>query len=378
MGINPYRNPSISGIAEIFETYPQLQNEFSSMWYFFVLFPKQGEAFGPKQLMFSFASKVGRHYGVGGKWQKGMKLINGDPKVRKFMTTAVGWCFDGENIHEDLVHQDVLASVSKDGWVRGWVETDDGSKYGGEIIAPDLNEEKLNVHFNGEDGYGKFQVWAEDDWEMSRPLNFDNVTKLYSSLLIAWRKFSFKGKFGYNSTEEQLEGYGYFQRVCVNLPTMPWYWPILMFPDGSIFSSFQPYFGANCLRARDRVRHRLFRKLRINVASSAYFADNTNNSITTFKESFVREKPGSTDEDLRFEIVSRNLETGDYVKIETKSLAETGWDLEKRLFTIFQNLWNYNEHIVEVVRIEGRINGRILNDEGKIFGNTEYCWGMSI
>ncbi|MHA2029482.1 MAG: hypothetical protein ACW99Q_08830, partial [Candidatus Kariarchaeaceae archaeon] len=64
MGANPYRNPTISGIREIFETYPQLQNEFSSMWFFFVLFPKQEEGFGPKQLMFSFASKVAKSYGV--------------------------------------------------------------------------------------------------------------------------------------------------------------------------------------------------------------------------------------------------------------------------------------------------------------------------
>lgn len=239
--------------------------------------------------------------------------------------------------------------------------------------------QKLEVYFNGKDGYGRFSVWAEDDWEMSQPLNFDNITKFYNSLLIAWRKFSFRGKFGYGGKEEELEGYGYFQRVCVNLPTMPWFWPILMFPNGSVFSSFQPYYGPNALRKNNKITHPAWLKVRLNVASSAYYADNESKKVVYFTESFVRELPNKGD-DVYFETVSRNKETGDYVHIISKSLGETGWDLEKYLFGAIHSLWDYNEHIVQVVEIKGRINGKKL-DPGiadKIYGNTEYVWGMSV
>ncbi|MHA2097318.1 MAG: hypothetical protein ACW99A_01420 [Candidatus Kariarchaeaceae archaeon] len=383
MGANPYRNPTISGIREIFETYPQLQNEFSSMWFFFVLFPKQEEGFGPKQLMFSFASKVAKSYGVNGIWQKGMTFNDEDKKEREFMTTAVGWCFDGNEVHEDLVHQPALARISKKGSVKAWVSQKNGEKYGGEIIAPNLNEERLEVYFNGKNGFGKFEVWSEDDWDISKPKNYDTVSKFHSSLLVAWRKFNFKGNFGYNGVEEYLEGYGYFQRVCVNLPTMPWYWPILMFPDGSIYSSFQPFFGLSSFKYDEKLRNKTLRKLRLNLSSTAYYADNTTKEVIEFSDAFVQEVDVEGSNDIFIEAISKNDNTGDYIKVRMKSLGETGFDLEKNLYGYFHSLWNYNEHIVQVVEIKGNIRGKdisnkIRNGKGQIYGNCEYCWGMSV
>jgi hypothetical protein len=383
MGINPYQNPSITGIREIFETYPQLQNQFSSMWFFFVLFPKQDTGYGPKQLMFSFASKAGNTYGVNGIWQKGMTTKDEDGVERDFMTTAVGWCFDGKEVHEDLVHQPVLARISKEGWLKAWVDQENGEKYGGEIIAPNLGEDRLEVYFNGERGFGNFKVWSEDEWSMTKPENYDTANKLFSSLLIAWRKFSFKGRFGYNGSEEELEGYGYFQRVCVNLPTMPWYWPILMFPDGSIYSSFQPFFGTSSFTYNKKLLNRTLRKLRLNLSSTAYYADNISKQLIEFSDSFVQEVNVGESDDVYIEAVSKNDDTGDYIKVKMKSLGETGFDLEKYLWGYFHSLWNYNEHIVKVVEIEGKIGDKIITKkdytgENTIYGNCEYCWGMSV
>ena len=61
---------------EIWKIHPELQNNVSSAWWFFLLFPDQKEGYGPKQLMFAFASKAGKNIGVRNIWQKGMNIKN--------------------------------------------------------------------------------------------------------------------------------------------------------------------------------------------------------------------------------------------------------------------------------------------------------------
>lgn len=376
---NPLRDPSLSGLEEIFETYPQMQNSTSSMWFFFLLFPKQGDAYGPKQMMYTFASKMGKAYGVNGKWQKGMQKTQYLDGIREFMTTAVGWFFDGHKVHEDIVHQPVKASVSKEGWVKAWETTASGEKHGGEIIVVSKDPPELQVHFHGENGEASFKVWAESDWEMATPNNHDIYNRWYNSLLVSWRRFSFSGKFTYNGVKEDHDGYGYFQRVCLNIPMLPWFWPILVFEDGSVFSSFQPYLGLNNFRKHNRVLNPILKRIRLDVATTAYYADAKEQEIIQFTESHVE----AIEEDgmVLIQIMSSNPETGDYMRIQAKSLAETGFDLEKYYALDFlHSLHNYNEHIVQVVGLDGSINGKKLdlNSVGKIFGNVEYCWGMSI
>jgi hypothetical protein len=375
---NPYRDQKKTGLMEIFETYPQLQNNTSSMWFFFLLFPKQENGFGPKQMMYTFASKIGKSYGVNGIWQDGMKLNDYTNNERNFITTAVGWLFDGKNVHEDIVHQPVNAKVSRDGWIKAWSNSNN-ELHGGEFKVLQHNKPRMHVKFQGKNGFADFEVWAEDEWELSNPGNYDKYNKFYSSILIAWRKFNFKGRFGYNNTVEEHEGIGYFQRVCLNVPMMPWFWPIIVFPDGSIFSSFQPYFGLNNFRKEKSVKNSIIKRIRLNLGTRAYYADYSTKQIIRFDETDVHTIK-DTSELIIFEVNSKNSETGDFVKIHLKSIARTGFTLEKYLYDHFHSLHNYNEHIVKVVNFEARLFGKDIDNKmiGNAFGNVEYCWGMSI
>ncbi len=103
----------------IWSQMPEMQNRMSSSWWFFLLFPKGEEGYGPKQIMFAITARVGDTVGITGVEIPGIDLQRPkDPRNDQFDVVTVGWYCDGEQVYDPLLRQKALATLSSDGYIQ--------------------------------------------------------------------------------------------------------------------------------------------------------------------------------------------------------------------------------------------------------------------
>ena len=365
---------------QIWQHIQELQNWSSSSWWFFVLLPKRENGYGPGQMMFTFASRAGELYAVNRVWQKGMDVHRPiSHEVDRFMTTAVGWINHGNEVHEEIVLQPVEAILDASGSIRAWAEQENGEMYGGEIISRGDNNLTTDVFFNGKRGHAKFTAWSESDWEYDQPSISDVRWKKGGVHLVAWRKLRFKGEFKSPEKTEEIEGIGYFQRVCMNVPMFPWFWNYTVFEDGSLFSAFQPYVGPHVFRKGTWFFPNKMERAFLIPMSSSYFADHESKETIVFEKTVVKPIIGRGEYPW-FEVKSENPD-GDYVRILFSGYGHAQFLLDRRMiYSLFESRFNYNEYMIKIEKIEGKIRGKPLplSRLGQGWGNMEYTWGISL
>jgi hypothetical protein len=81
---------------------------------------------------------------------------------------------------------------------------------------------------------------------------------------------------------KEFEGTGYFQKVSVQAPTLPWFWGMLHFDDGSYLDWFMPHLSFSCLNLDDKPwkLRDIFRNPKI---GSGIFHDAKRDSTEEFK-----------------------------------------------------------------------------------------------
>src|SRR5690554_6745639 len=71
---------------------PERQKRTSSSWWFFLLFPRDEEGYGRRQLMFTIASRVGRQICINDVELPGIDLKRQvEDGLDRFHAMAVGW-----------------------------------------------------------------------------------------------------------------------------------------------------------------------------------------------------------------------------------------------------------------------------------------------
>lgn len=377
---------------DIWKHHPEYQNWSSSSWWFFLLMPKQKKGYGPKQMMFTYASRQGKLIKVNNTWQKGFsphrELYKNE---EKFWTTVVGWINDGENVHEEIVHQPVRATLNtKKQFLDGMVSKENGEKHGAYISASVEHDLGIDALFKGENGYADFKIWGDEEYKDGKLVNRFELPeiqfikspaegKLGNTQLVAWRKFQFKGEFKSPSGTEELEGVGYFQRVLMNIPMPPWKWVYSIFEDGSIFSAFMIYAGLHNFR-RDHFLYKDSNERRVfHFNPTAYFYDaNTNETILFDTATVIPKSNGSDHPDFYFKVSNKK---GDQLKLFAKTHNHAQFLLDRRIFKyMWQTKFIYNEYQYEVTKMIGRINGNMIDKSthGRLWGNIEYVWGWSL
>ncbi|MCY3411546.1 MAG: hypothetical protein INQ03_07955 [Candidatus Heimdallarchaeota archaeon] len=364
-----------TALYEIFNHHPELQNWSSSSWWFFLLLPKQERGYGPKQMMFTFASRMGEEVGVGDSWQVGMQADRPLYPIDRFATTVAGWINDGDQIHKNIVFTPANAELDyKQRVLSAW-----NGNHGGKIELSDEHQQGLKAEFKGERGSATFSIWADDDNELEIPQIVKAMGpvggKLGNIHAIAWRKFRFEGKFVSPSGAENLEGYGYFQRILMNIPLQSWMWSYIIFEDGSVFSSFMMYIGPNSVKREFVYSRQWLERLRYNIKPSAYFFDNKTKEMTYFDTAKIIPQLG---ENIRF-FVEATTEAGDCIRLKLISRNKTGFSLNRRIFKrMWMTKYLWREHMTEVEACTGKIKGDKIRDLGYGYGNMEYSRGMSL
>ena len=83
---------------------PERQNSASSTWWFFLLFPEGPDGYGPRQLMFTIATRAGGRMRIAD-----VPLQGFDPHrslaagIDRFEAAAVGWYSDGRGVYDDYL-----------------------------------------------------------------------------------------------------------------------------------------------------------------------------------------------------------------------------------------------------------------------------------
>jgi hypothetical protein len=366
----------------IWSQMPQMQNRTSSSWWFFILLPKGEEGYGPKQFMFSVANRVGDVVSITGTQLPGIDLkreINDG--VDRFDSISVGWYCDGKEVYEDLVKRTAVATLSRKGSIQAWAEQANGEQYGSEVRASATDPLTLEAHFKGANGEARFSTWGNLDKLDTSPDEAINIdTPLGGTHFIAWRLVNFKGEFRTPTGTEQLEGLGYFQRVCLNVPTFPWKWIWALFEDGTLFSSYVPYIGPNLFRRGYKFFNKEWIEQRtISVAPAAYIDFHGATERLDFDTAKITPILGNGPHpDFG---VHAKFKNGDFIRFRAECYGHAGQYIDRSVLNGRASThWTYNEYMFRMRELSGRIGEKLINKKtmGNGFGSLEYTWGLGL
>lgn len=366
----------------IWSQMPEMQNRTSSSWWFFLLFPKSEEGYGPRQLMFAIASRVGDRIRVNDIWFPGIDLnrtiVDG---LDMFHAINVGWYGDSTGVYEDIIREAAPVVLSENQqFIRSWSDTPSGDGYGIEIRRSTNRPLALETIVRGPNGAAHFEAWGDLDSKNASPHESINIdSPLGGTHFIAWRRMNFEGEFELPSGKEYLSGIGYFQRPCLNVPLFPWKWIWSLFPDGAMFSSYVPYVGMNLLRKG----YRLFSSQRLEQASipigGAAFWDwpGASEEIRFNKASIT---PVLYEGRYPHFDVAVSNQQGDHLTFRAATYGHACNYIDRPFLGKREIHWNYNEFMFRMVNMVGRVSGKEITREtmGQNFGNLEYAWGLGL
>lgn len=350
----------------------------ASIWWYFLLLPRQTEGFGPRQMMFTFVSLTGKWYRINGIRHPGIGLQNGNP----LKSAALSWVFDGRQQFENFLPDSGALQFSPDGSVSNWVEQANGPAYGGEIRTNAARPFGLSASFRNAYGQADFETWGQAGSEITMPAVFKTDTAVGSANMVSLRRLNFAGEFSHGGVTEHLEGYGYFQRVSLTLPLYPWKWMWVVFDDGSVISCFFPYAGLQLLR-----RGHYFLPTRLEQATVSlrkdgyvYFGssgelivlDNFEHASATFT--------GKNRELPQFRIEFRSS-TGEFLEFNVVSYEGQRITVDRPFLNgLWHSRFHYNDYLIRIEGLKGYLNGRHIDKTtfGNGFGAFEYTWGLSL
>jgi hypothetical protein len=367
-----------NGFDLIWQRYPERNIRSSSVWWYIMLLPKQAEGYGPKQAMFSLNCMAGDSFSVNGQDHAGfdrqITLVGDEEHLN---TTALGWYFDGREKHKNLIHQGSPAVLSPEGSITAWTTSDDGKKVGGEFRTFGDKPFGIRGEFVGTNGAAHFEVWGDPESATGSPgYVYDHDYKVAGFHVVSWRHLNFTGEITHPNGTDSLEGIGYFQRVCFNIPLFPWKWVWVAFADGSIFSCTIPYAGLQFLRRRDQFYSDAVERATLPIINGSFFRWAGARDEVVFDK--VKVTPSSGDEFPSFAVEARSA-AGNFISFEIVPYSHLQYLLRRPILGgRVRSCFNYNEYPFRAAKLEGVIDGKVLSRAavGEGFGNCEYTWGL--
>ncbi|WP_227132732.1 hypothetical protein [Halorubellus salinus] len=375
---------------------PAQQNPTSSSWWFFILFPEGEDGFGPRQMMFSIAARVGDQLRVNDVTLPGMDLdreIEGG--VDEFDVISVGWDGDDERIDERIVNQPARATLSADGSIEAWTETEDGERRGSAIRASEDRPLGLEAEFAGEKGSVSFEASGDLDSATTAPVqSMDMDTPLGGADVVAFRQMHFEGEFDLPAGTETLEGSCYFQRVCFNVPLYPWKWVWAVFPNGAAFSAIIPFLGPHVLReGYDFYESDALERATIPFRTSGFFSPADGGDVVRFDDisiepvleadtATVAPDADHADGDAHPDfVVEVSNDDGNFVEFTASTYGHARNYIDRPLLGgRMESHWSYNEYLFEMTDLDGRVRDQHLSSDtmGDAYGTLEYSTGLGL
>ena len=190
---------------------PERQNSASSTWWFFLLFPEGPDGYGPRQLMFTIATRAGGRMRIAD-----VPLQGFDPHrslaagIDRFEAAAVGWYSDGRGVYDDYLRHAGPAVLDLPGGSLTCAAHDQ-PEYAMTFRTPRGGRPTLAADIRGPGGSASFETWGDLDATISSPVvSMDITTPFGGTHYIGWRRLNFRGRFDLPDGPETLQGIGFF------------------------------------------------------------------------------------------------------------------------------------------------------------------------
>ena len=172
---------------------------------------------------------------------------------------------------------------------------------------------------------------------------------------------------------KQTKGTAYFQKVCVQAPSPPWFWGMLHFEDGSYIDWFLPHISPT-------LTAKILDNGKTVISHITHYRWADYSMMLTEKE--VRNlvskgrKNCSADGLPIFHVHMWNGLTE--IRIEAKSVTRAHWTFDQPTRGGMKSHLTYNEYPLEVTKLEidDELGIRNRKDWGTIRGNAEHSWGL--
>ncbi|MBT4408096.1 MAG: hypothetical protein HOC79_09530 [Euryarchaeota archaeon] len=368
-------------------------------WWWLVMLRHPTDPTISRQLMVLWSTKDTPVIDVSGlEWNGGRPLIDEEGGY-SVPGMVAAWWFDGEKMWEPIVRTPVqMAAIHSRHslWPqKASAEPIDGS---GAVIP--ICERDLSMGLR-DDG-SSFWLHLEADEKMiergsSKKFDLEMTPWTKPMSTARWAHKEYAAGMGYDILRlhgakvngiidgEKVEGTAYFQKVCVEAPSPPWYWGMLHANDGSYFDWFMPHL-APTITAKDDRPWKLRDTPHIAISPAGLFHDAQRERSEKFEKVQVQKIPGERceggdgnypDAPLPvFEVKMWNGRTTIHLRAEAVSRAH--WTFDQPTRGRMTSHLTYNEYPLKVtkMRIKDEIGVRTLKDYEWITGNGEHAWGI--
>ena len=185
--------------------------------------------------------------------------------------------------------------------------------------------------------------------------------------------------------DETINGTAYFQKVCVQAPSVPWYWGMLHLSDGSYIDWFLPHLSLT-ITSRDNQPWKMRDLGHMSLSEGGLFHDATLGKSTAFNNVRVEKYASNASEGSHGANPGANLPgfkvemwtTEARIILDVEAVDRAHWAFEQPTVGGIVSNFTYNEYPLKVVDLSITTNGdtRTLDDFEWIRGNAEHSWGI--
>ncbi len=352
-----------------------------------------------KQLMVLWSTKDNPKVMVSGtEWTpKGRPGFDGDGGI-SLDGMVCAWWFDGKRMYEPYIkrkcrmivvddkHPSWPCKVSNVGAGGGAVVplTDEDMSMG---LKSDLSEFWLNLHsdeFSKNSNVPNKMEFSLTPW--NEPMSTARHATATYAMDMGYDILRLHGcKVSGMLDDEPIKGTAYFQKVCVQAPSVPWYWGMLHLSDGSYIDWFLPHLSMT-ITSRDNQPWRKRDLGHMSLSQGGLFHDSVSGKSIPFNkvrvEKYASESvegehganPGSNLPGFKVEMWTDSMR----ISLDVVAIDRAHWAFEQPTIGGLVSNFTYNEYPLRVVSlsITDENGNRTLNDYDWIRGNAEHSWGI--
>lgn len=367
-------------------------------WWLLMLDDDEGTPSG-KQLMVLWSTKDNPKVMVSGtEWTpKGRPGFDNDGGI-SLDGMVCAWWFDGKRMYEPYIKRKCRMIVVDDKH-PSWPGNVSNLGAGGGAVVPltemdmsmglksDLSQFWLNLHtdeFPKDSNVPKKMEFSLTPWNKAMS-TARHATATYA-MDMGYDILRLHGcKASGMLDNEPVTGTAYFQKVCVQAPSVPWYWGMLHLSDGSYIDWFLPHLSMT-ISSRDNQPWRKRDLGHMSLSQGGLFHDSlSGNSIPFDKvriEKYATESvegehganPGSNLPGFNVEMWTDSVR----INLDVVAIDRAHWAFEQPTIGGLVSNFTYNEYPLKVVSLSivDEQGSRTLGDYDWVRGNAEHSWGI--
>ena len=367
-------------------------------WWLLMLDDEDGNPSG-KQLMVLWSTKDNPKVSVSG--------TNWEPKGRPGFDDEGGisldgmvcaWWYDGKRMYEPYIkHKCRMIVVSDDH--PSWPGDSKSVGSGGGAVVPltdddmsmglksDLSEFWLNLstdEFPDDENVPSKMEFTLTPW--NEPMSTARHATATYAMNMGYDILRLHGcKVEGKLDDKEISGTAYFQKVCVQAPSVPWYWGMLHLSDGSYIDWFLPHLSMT-VSSRDNKPWKKRDLGHMSLSQGGLFHDAVSQKSLKFSNVRVEKyalnntegehgaNPGSKLPGFKVNMWSDDAT----ITLDVEAVDRAHWAFEQPTIGGLVSNFTYNEYplLVRKLVITDKTGVRTEKNYDWIRGNAEHSWGI--